>query len=46
MLYETAARANEVLSLDVDDLDMRNRKSKVRRKAADAFEVLTVWPEM
>jgi integrase/recombinase XerC/integrase/recombinase XerD len=41
MLYETAARANEVLSLDVDDLDVRNRKAKVRRKGG-AVDVI-VW---
>ncbi|HEV8162989.1 MAG TPA: site-specific integrase, partial [Actinomycetota bacterium] len=32
MLYETAARAGEVLALDITDLDLRNRKAKVRRK--------------
>ena len=31
LLYETAARAAEVLALDVDDLDLRNRRAKVRR---------------
>jgi integrase/recombinase XerC/integrase/recombinase XerD len=31
-LYESAARAAEVLALDVDDLDQPNRQSKVRRK--------------
>lgn len=41
MLYETAARANEVLSLDVGDLDVRNRKAKVRRKGG-AVDVI-VW---
>jgi integrase/recombinase XerC/integrase/recombinase XerD len=41
MLYETAARASEVLSLDVDDLDLRNRKAKVRRKGG-AVDVI-VW---
>jgi site-specific recombinase XerD len=41
MLYETAARAAEVLALDVTDLDLRNRCAKVRRKgnAVDAI----VW---
>jgi integrase/recombinase XerC/integrase/recombinase XerD len=34
MLYETAARAFEVLALDVDDLDLRNRCAKVRRKGS------------
>jgi integrase len=32
MLYETAARSAEVLRLDVPDLDMPNRKARVRRK--------------
>ncbi|MDR7304629.1 hypothetical protein [Haloactinomyces albus] len=29
MLYETAARAEEVLALDVDELDLRNRRARV-----------------
>ncbi len=32
MLYETAARADEVLGLNVEDLDRPNRKARVRRK--------------
>jgi integrase len=32
MLYETAARSAEVLRLDVADLDMPNRRARVRRK--------------
>ena len=32
MLYETAARANEMLSLDVDDLDLANNRAAVRGK--------------
>ncbi|GAB3910306.1 tyrosine-type recombinase/integrase [Microbispora bryophytorum] len=32
LLYETAARAEEVLALDVADLDLRNRRARVRRK--------------
>ncbi|MEV3986914.1 tyrosine-type recombinase/integrase [Nonomuraea sp. NPDC049758] len=35
MLYETAARASEILSLNVDDLDMDNRKAPVRSKGGD-----------
>jgi integrase/recombinase XerC/integrase/recombinase XerD len=31
MLYETAARAEEVLALDIEDLDRPNRKARVRR---------------
>lgn len=41
MLYETAARSAEVLRLDVEDLDMPNRKSKVTRKGG-AVDVI-VW---
>jgi integrase len=41
MLYETAARASEVLALDVEDLDRRNRRSKVTRKGS-AIDVI-VW---
>jgi integrase len=41
MLYETAARASEVLALDVPDLDLRNRRAKVRRKGS-AIDVI-VW---
>jgi integrase len=41
LLYETAARANEVLALDVLDLDLRNRCAKVRRKGS-AVDVI-VW---
>lgn len=29
MLYETAGRANEILSLDVDDLDLPNKQARV-----------------
>ena len=32
MLYETAGRAEEVLQLDVEDLDLPNRRARVRRK--------------
>ena len=41
MLYETAARASEVLALDIGDLDRRNRRSKVTRKGS-AVDVI-VW---
>ena len=30
LLYETAARANEALSLDVDELDLPNRRAAIR----------------
>lgn len=35
LLYETAARAEEVLSADVDDLDLENKRLRVRRKGGD-----------
>ncbi|SQD99528.1 conserved hypothetical protein [Parafrankia sp. Ea1.12] len=41
LLYETAARAEEVLALDVDDLDLRNRRAKVHRKSGAADVI--VW---
>ena len=41
MLYETAARAHEILALDVADLDPANRKAKVRRKGGAAD--IVVW---
>ena len=41
MLYETAARAAEVLALDIEDLDLANRRAKVRRKGG-AVDVI-VW---
>jgi len=41
MLYETAARSAELLALDVADLDLPNRRAKVRRKGG-AVDVI-VW---
>ena len=41
MLYETAARAAEVLALNADELDLRNRCAKVRRKGGAADVI--VW---
>jgi hypothetical protein len=38
---ETAARASEILALDIGDLDLRNRRAKVRRKGS-AIDVV-VW---
>jgi len=35
LLYETAARAEEVLSSNVDDLDLENKRLRVRRKGGD-----------
>jgi integrase/recombinase XerC/integrase/recombinase XerD len=41
MLYETAARSAEVLALNVEDLDLPNRRAKVRRKGG-AVDVI-IW---
>jgi integrase/recombinase XerC/integrase/recombinase XerD len=41
MLYETAARSAEVLALNIEDLDLPNRRAKVRRKGG-AVDVI-VW---
>ncbi|WP_319018839.1 tyrosine-type recombinase/integrase [Microbispora sitophila] len=40
LLYESAARAQEVLALDVDDLDLRNRRARVRRKGGTVDVVI------
>jgi integrase len=40
LLYESAARAREILLLDVTDLDRPNRRAIVRRKGT----VNLVWP--
>jgi integrase len=41
MLYESAARAGEVLALDIEDLDLANRRARVRRKGG-AIDII-VW---
>lgn len=41
MLYESAARVQEVLELDVGELDMPNRRAKVRRKGGAAD--IIIW---
>jgi integrase len=41
MLYETAARSAEILRLDIEDLDLANRRSKVTRKGS-AVDVV-IW---
>jgi integrase len=41
MLYETAARSAEVLALNVEDLDLPNRRARVCRKGG-ASDVI-VW---
>lgn len=35
LLYETAARAEEVLSCDIPDLDLENKRLRIRRKGGD-----------
>lgn len=40
LLYESAARAEEVLTLNIEELDLRNRRAKVRRKGG-AADVIT-----
>jgi len=40
LLYESAARAGEVLALDVEDLDLANRRARVRRKGG-AVDTIT-----
>ena len=41
MLYETAARANEILALNIEDLDLAARRAVVRGKGGHRQEV--VW---
>jgi integrase len=36
LLYETAARAGEILALDVEDLDLANKRARIRSKGGDA----------
>ncbi|MGI8754272.1 MAG: tyrosine-type recombinase/integrase [Acidimicrobiales bacterium] len=36
LLYETAARAREVLSTDIEDLELDNKRLRVRRKGGDS----------
>jgi integrase len=35
LLYETAARAGEVLSLNVEDMELENKRARVRSKGGD-----------
>jgi integrase len=35
LLYETAARAGEILALDIDDLDLPNHRARIRSKGGD-----------
>ena len=39
LLYETAARAQEVLSLNVEDVDLENKRARVRSKGGDIVGV-------
>jgi integrase len=41
MLYETAARASEILNLNVEDLDLSNRRTRVTRKGG--ANDIVVW---
>jgi integrase len=36
LLYETAARASEILALDVENLDLANKRARIRSKGGDA----------
>lgn len=36
LLYETAARTQEVLCADIEDLDLENKRLRVRRKGGDS----------
>lgn len=35
MLYETAARVSDILALNVEDLDLEQRRAPVRSKGGD-----------
>ena len=39
MLYETAARANEALALDVERLNLRRREAQIRGKGGDTHRI-------
>ena len=44
MLYETAARASEVLALDVEDLDRPQRRARVVSKGGNTDMVYWATP--
>ena len=44
MLYETAARASEVLALDVEDLDRARRRTRIRSKGGNVDMVVWAVP--
>ena len=44
MLYETAARASEVLALDVEDLDRARRRARIRSKGGSTDMVVWAAP--
>ncbi len=35
LLYETAGRASEILALDIEDLDLANKRARIRSKGGD-----------
>ena len=44
MLYETAARASEVLALDVEDIDRARRRARIRSKGGSTDMVVWAAP--
>ena len=44
MLYETVARASEVLALDVEDLDRRRRRARIRSKGGSVDMIVWAAP--
>ena len=44
LLYETAARASEVLALDVEDLDRARRRARIRSKGGSVDMILWAAP--
>ena len=44
MLYETAARASEVLALDVEDVDRARRRARIRSKGGNVDMILWAAP--
>jgi len=39
LLYETAGRAGEILALDIEDLDLANKRARIRSKGGDLEHV-------
>jgi integrase len=44
LLYETGVRASEVLSLNVEDVDLENRRAVVRGRIAPEATALSLRP--